>query len=127
MQDLRGGAGTVLCVGDEAIRLNRRCSFLKKHGWRVLTSGAAHEGIIRFSEEQVDVTILDFASDGVQAALVAGELKRLRPQVPVIMLVPDDPALPEDVLQCADVAVPVSDPSHLLNALKSLLRDSGQG
>ena len=126
MERLRGGRGGILCIGDEAVRLNLRCSSLKEHGWRVLSSVAAHEGILRFSEEDVDVAILDFDGDGAQAALVAGELKRLRPKVPVIMLVPDDAVFPQDVLQCADLAVRVSDPSHLLRALKSLQCDSGK-
>jgi DNA-binding response OmpR family regulator len=126
MKRLRGGPGTILCVGDEAVRLNLRCSFLKENGWLVLSSGTAHEGIIRFSEEEVDATILDFGSDGAEAALVAGELKRLRPQVPVIILGPDDTVLPKEVLECADVVVPVSDQSHLLSALRSLQCDLGK-
>ena len=123
MQSLREGSGTVICIGEEAVRLNLRCAFLKEHGWQVLSSVTANEGIIRFSEEQVDAAILDFDSDTSQAALIAGELKRLRPQVSVIIVIPEDKVLHDDILQCADVVVPSSDQSHLLSALESLRRD----
>lgn len=120
-----GSSGTVLCIGDEAVRLNLRCSFLKQHGWQVLSSGSAHEGVIRFSKEKVDAAIIDFGGDGAEAALIAGELKRLHPKVPVIMLLPEDNVLPDDTVQCADVLVPRVDETGLLHALQSFRRDSG--
>lgn len=124
MRSLQADSGTVLCIGDEAVRLNLRCSFLKEHGWRVLSSGAAHEGILRFSEEKVDATVLDFDTDGSQAALIAGELKRLRPQVPVIVLVPEEKVLPDEAMQSADFVICCSDRSHLLRTLESFRRHS---
>jgi len=120
-----GSPGTVLCIGDEAVRLNLRCSLLKQHGWQVLSSGSAHEGIIRFSKEKVDAAVIDFGGDGAEAALIAGELKRLHPKVPVIILVPEDNVLPEDTVQSADVLVPCLDEACLLRALESFRRDSG--
>ena len=121
MPSLGGSSGTVLCIGDEAVRLNLRCSFLKQHGWQVLSSGSAHEGVIRFSKEKVDVAIIDFGGDGAEAALIAGELKRLHPKVPVIILMPEDNVVLQDTVQCADVLVPET---GLLHALQSFRRDS---
>jgi CheY-like chemotaxis protein len=121
---LGGGSGTLLCIGDEAVQLNLRCSFLKEHGWQVLSSCSAHEGVIRFSTEKVDAVIIDFGSNGAEAALIAGELKRLQPKVPVIILSPEHEVLPDDTLQCADVIVPCLDEAYLLSALESLRRDS---
>lgn len=125
MQSLRRVPRTVLCIGDEAVRLNFRCSFLKQHGWNVLSSGTPHEGIIRFSQQEVDAVILDFDTDAAQAALVAGQLKRVRPQVPVVVLVPEGNFFPEDTLQCADLVVPNSDQPQLLRALAPLHPGSG--
>lgn len=124
MHSVGGNSGTVLCIGDEAVRLNFRCSFLKQNGWQVLSSGSAHEGVIRFSKEIVDAAIIDFGGDGAEAALIAGELKRLRPKVPVIILLPEDKVLPVDTLQSADVLVPCLDEAYLLRALESFRRDS---
>ena len=125
MPSLGGSSGTVLCIGDEAVRLNLRCSFLKQHGWQVLSSGSAHEGVIRFSTEKVEAAIIDFGGDGAEIALITGELKRLHPKVPVIILAPEDKVLPDDIVQCADVIVPCLDETRLLRALESLRRDSG--
>src|SRR5437588_555714 len=119
MQSLRGGPGSVLCIGDEAVRLNLRCSFLKEHGRLVMSSGAAHEGIISFSKADVDAAILEFDTEA-EACLVAAELKRLRPNVPVIVLVPADRALLDRKMQCVDVVLSSSDQSSLLRALESL-------
>ena len=67
--------GTVLCIGNEPVHLNLRCSFLKKHGWQVLSSGNGHEGVLRFGSKTVQVVILDLGDDGVEAALIARELR----------------------------------------------------
>lgn len=122
MKKVRPTSGTVLCIGDEAVRLNLRCSFLREHGWLVLSAGAAHEGIIRFGREMVDVAILEF-DDVAQAALVAGELKRLRPQLRIILVAAEDHVLPDATAQCTDLVVPASDQSVLLCALESLRAD----
>lgn len=115
------GPGVVLCIGDEPVRLNLRCLYLKDHGWRVICSGTAHEGIILFSDE-VDVAILDL--DAAEASLIAGEMKRLRPQVPIIILTRCNKVLGEDTAPCGDVVVPNWDQTHLLRALASLGRKS---
>jgi len=79
----------VLCIGNDPIHLNLRCSLLKEHGWNVLSAGSGHEGVIRFGQEAVDAVVVDLDDDGAEAALITGELKRLRPEVPVIILVTD--------------------------------------
>lgn len=37
-------ASAVLCIGDDPLRLNLRCSFLKANKWRVLSAGSGYEG-----------------------------------------------------------------------------------
>ena len=96
---------SVLCIGDELVSLNLRCSRLEKHGWRVLSSGTAHDGILRFSHESVDAVVLDLDSDGTQTALVAAELKRLRAKTPVVILVPADCEMIAGSLDQADAVV----------------------
>lgn len=54
---------------------------LKEHGWNVLSSGSGHQGVIRFSQEEVDAVVVDL-NGGAEAALITGELKRLRPEIP---------------------------------------------
>jgi len=111
---------TVLCIGSEAISLHRRCSFLRDHGWRVLSSSSGHEGIFRFTAELVDVVVIDLNGDGSEGALIAGELKRLKPNVPVIILVAEGEPLAEGALASADAVVRRSDQhEELLKALEA--------
>jgi DNA-binding response OmpR family regulator len=113
---------TVLCIGSEAISLHRRCSFLREQGWRVLSSANGHEGILRCTVELVDVVVIDLNSDGSEGALIAGELKRLRPKVPVIILVTEGETLVEGALASADAVVRRSDHHReLLKALEAAL------
>jgi two-component system, NtrC family, response regulator GlrR len=114
--------GTIFCIGTDPLRLNLRCAFLKANGWRVLSAGSGHEGIIRCSQESFDAVILDMNDNGAEAALVAGELKRLRPKLPVVMLLSDDSPLAPDATKQADAVVTEpTDGQELLRALKAVV------
>ena len=121
----RHSGKAVLCIGNDPVCLNRRCSLLRQHGWHVISSGSGHEGLIRFGQERVDVVVLDLNSDGTESALIAGQLNRLRPDVPVIMLVPDGNALAPGATDLADLQVLKSQETDtLLEALKSVRKAS---
>src|ERR1035437_10195611 len=116
------GSSSVLCIGNDPVHLNLRCSLLKEHGWNVLSSGSGHEGVIRFGQEVVDAVVVDLNDDGTEAALITGELKRLRPEVPVIILVTDEKALANGATQQANaVVVKSQEAGMLIGALKALL------
>lgn len=116
---------SVLCIGNDPIHLNLRCALLKEYGWNVLSSGSGHEGVIRFGQERVDAVILDLNDDGVESALIAGELKRLRPEVPVIMLVAEMNALAPGATDQADAVVVKSEETlRLPDALKAVMGTS---
>jgi len=113
---------TVLCIGNDPVNLNLRCSLLKEHGWNVLSSGSGHEGVIRFSQEAVDAVVVDLNGSGDESALITGELKRLHPEVPVIVLVTAGRNLADGATQQANVVIPKSqEASMLVGALRALL------
>jgi CheY-like chemotaxis protein len=113
---------SILCIGNDPVHLNLRCSLLKEHGWNVLSSGSGHEGVIRFSRETVDAVVVDLNHDGTEAALITGELKRLRPEVPVIILVADTEALANGATQQANAVVVKSQEARLLvDTLRKML------
>jgi len=115
---------SILCIGDDPVSLNLRCSLLRQQGWKVISSGSGHEGVFRFSQERVDVVVLDLDRDGAELALIAAELKRQRSQLPIIMLVPEEKALVQGATQQADAVVVKSQESRqLIDALKALLPD----
>lgn len=111
---------TVLCIGSEAISLYRRCAFLREHGWRVLSSASGHEGIRRFTSEPAAAVVVDLNGDGTEGALIAGELKRIRPNIPVIILIADGDHLVEGALDNANAVISRSDHPELLKALAAL-------
>jgi len=112
----------VLCIGNDFVNLNLRCSLLSEQGWQVLSSGSGHEGVIRFGQRQVDAVVLDLKGDGSESALIAAELKRQRPAVPVIMLVAAKEALVPGATEQADAVLLKAEESRELHkTLKSLL------
>jgi DNA-binding NtrC family response regulator len=103
------------------VSLNLRCSLLKQHGWRVLSSGNAHEGILRFGQEQVSAVVVDLNDDGTEAALIIGELKRLRPRVPVILMKGENVLAPGATQQASAVVLKSLEAFNLVKALKAIL------
>ncbi len=113
---------TVLCIGNDPVHLNLRCSLLREHGWNVLSSGSGHEGVIRFGQEAVDAVVVDLNGSGDESALITGELKRLHPEVPVIVLVMAEKNLAKGATQLANLVIPKAQEANLLtDALKALL------
>ena len=113
----------VLCIGNDLVNLNLRCALLQEHGWRVLSSGSGHDGVIRFGRETVNAVVLDLNHDGSESALIAAELKRQRPAVPILMLVGDPNSLAPGATAQADAVVLKSDEGKALHkALLSLVK-----
>lgn len=114
---------SVLCIGDDPVNLNLRCALLKNKGWRVTGSGSGHDGVLRFQQEPVALVIIDLDRDGSEAALIISELKRLRPNVRVLMLVTDRGTLATGATKQADAVLAKAEESeHLVGALKKLER-----
>ncbi len=112
---------TVLCIGNDPVSLNLRCSLLKQHGWNAISSGSGHEGVILFGKEVVDGVVIDLDDDGAEAALITGELKRLRPARAVIILVTDASKLANGATQQANSVVMKSEEAReLIGSLEGL-------
>jgi len=115
----------VLCIGGDRLSLNLRGAMLNDQGWGVTTAAGGHEGINRFSREPADIVVLDLNGNGAQSALIAAEIKRLRPNVPVVMIVDDPKALKEDSTRQADaVILKVHEAAMLQATLRDLLQRS---
>lgn len=121
---VQGRNKSVLCIGNDPLGLNLRCALLQEHGWDVLSSGNGYEGVILFGQEAVDAVVVDLNDDGAEAALIAGELKRLRPGVPIVILVPDGRTLRNGATQQANAVVEKSrEAAVLVDTLKALPPD----
>ena len=113
---------TVLCIGDDHVALNLRCSLLKERGWTVVSSGGGHEGVRLFQKEKADAVVVDLNDDGAESALITSSIKRIRSDVPVVILVTDANKLAPGATRQADAVVAKSEESNRLHdALMGLL------
>lgn len=104
---------TVLCVDDEKIGLRVRKIMLESNGFRVLTATDGPQGLKVFTENQVDLVILDYYMPGANGGDVAAEMRRFRPKVPIIFLSAYF-SLPPAALELADAFLTKGDPPDVL-------------
>jgi CheY-like chemotaxis protein len=95
----------VLCIGNDPVRLNLRCAFLKPRGWHLLSTTTGHEGILICSREPVNAVVLDLDDNGAEVALITGELKRLYPHLPVVVLLANPEGFAPDATRQADAVI----------------------
>jgi DNA-binding response OmpR family regulator len=107
-------ARCVLCIGSDFVGLNLRCTLFNNQGWETVNSGNGHEGIFQFNQGGIDLIVLDLDTDGAEAALIVGELKRLDPRVPIIMLIGNRESLVPDASAQADAVVLQSEEGTVL-------------
>jgi len=82
--ELQGGV--LLCIDDNDDVLECEKSFLESFGYTVLTAPSGGKGLELASMYSVDVVIVDYLMPGMNGQEVAIEMRRLRSQVPIIML-----------------------------------------
>lgn len=76
----------ILCIDDSDVGLFVRKLVLEKQGHTVLTATCTAEGLALFTHQLVDLVISDHCLKGETGAQIAGDMKRLKPEVPFILL-----------------------------------------
>ncbi len=104
---------TVLCVDDERIGLRVRKIMLESHGFNVLTASDGRQGIAIFDENHVDLVVLDYFMPDMNGGDVAAELRKRRPNLPIIFLSAYF-SLPPDALELANAFITKGDPPDTL-------------
>jgi len=113
--------GMILCIDDEPIGLQVRKMLLESQGYKVLTATSGREGLELFATHPVSAVVLDYAMPEMNGDQVAIALKRLNPNIK-ILLFSAYVKFPEEVLQWVDgFAVKGDHPTALFNALQQLL------
>src|ERR1022692_816200 len=79
-------SAVLLCIDDNEDVLECEKSFLESFGYSVLTAASGGKGLELASKHSVDVVILDYCMPEMDGQEVAIEMRRLRPQAPIIML-----------------------------------------
>jgi DNA-binding response OmpR family regulator len=98
----------ILCVDDYEHILDGWRMLLENEGYRVLTAVDANSAMQLFISQPIDEVILDYQLPGITGDLVAREMKRLKPAVPILML-SGDPRLSEEQLKPVDSFLPKGD------------------
>jgi CheY-like chemotaxis protein len=94
----------VLCIDDNQDVLDCERAFLESFGYTVLTAPSGDKGLELAALHSVDVVVLDYFMPAAGGSSVALELRRLRPQAPIILLT-ETVDLPEKSLSLADALV----------------------
>ena len=110
----------ILSVDDEPAILSTRQLILESAGFRVLSAPDGGAALHLFSNQPVDLVLLDYLMPGLDGGTVAKEMKRQRQDVPVI-LVSASP-VPEDIAACVDCRCDKGEgPSALLKKVAEFL------
>lgn len=107
------GPKTVLCVDDEKIGLRVRKIMLESHGFKVLTANSGQQGLSVFDSHHIDLVVLDYYMPGLNGGDVAAEMRRRRPDVPIIFLSAYF-SLPPAALELANAFITKGDPPDVL-------------
>jgi PAS domain S-box-containing protein len=82
-----GFAGTILVVEDEEALRSALCKMLRRNGCTVIEAADGQAGVDQFraSTPKIDVVLLDLTLPGMSGGEVLGELRRVQPNVKVIL------------------------------------------
>jgi CheY-like chemotaxis protein len=84
--DLEPKRAVLLCIDDDEDVLECEKSFLESFGYTVLTASSGGKGLELASTCSVDVVIVDYLMPEMNGQEVATQMRRLKPQAPIIML-----------------------------------------
>ena len=100
----------ILCIEDDPIYLHLRKAVLEKEGYNVIGVTTTDEALKTLRETPVFCTIADHMLKGSTGIEVAKEMKKIKPDVPVILY---SGTLPETI-QHVDVFVNKGEPTSVL-------------
>ena len=100
---------TLLCIHRDPSQL----SVLQENGYELLTARNGSEGLRLLMTRAVDAIVIEYHLGLLDGAVVATEIKKAKPQVPIVM-VADHLELPEGALKSVDALVTKADGAHFL-------------
>ncbi len=115
----------VLCVDDELEGLIGREALLKQEGCYVLISTSPHEALKLFASCRIDAVVLDYQMPEMCGDMLASRMKRLKPDIPIMLLSAHD-SLPEEALDHVDMFFSKREPPRKFVAAVQVLLSGRQ-
>jgi DNA-binding response OmpR family regulator len=101
--------GTLLCIHRDPAQL----SLLQENGYELVTATNVSEGLRLLMAHSVDAIVLEYHLGLLDGAVLATEIKKAKPELPIVMLA-DHLELPDGALQSVDALVTKADGAHFL-------------
>ena len=121
------GRKTILCIDDDESILGYQRALLERRGFSVLTAASAREGLRIAAACALAAVIVDYHMPEMNGHEVATEIKRLKPQIPIVMVSSDD-AIPEPALNVVDAFVSKNEaPRRLLPVISRICGENPSG
>ena len=117
----------ILSVDDEPLILYTRQRILECAGYDVWSAADGEQALHVFSRYSgcIDLVLLDYVMPGRHGGDVAREMKRIRAQVPIVLVSAID--VPQQILACFDCRVDKGEgPATLLARISELLAESAK-
>lgn len=103
---------TILCIASDEAILTFEKALLERSGYAVLTAVSAQQGLGLVTMCECDAVLLDYEMPGMNVNEVAFEMKRVRPELIIILLSGSE--VPTPALALVDAFVPKLEASRLL-------------
>lgn len=104
-----GNKNTLLCIHRDPAQL----SLLQQKGYELVTAASGSEGLRLLATRSVDAIVLEYHLGLQDGAVVATEIKKAKPQLPIVMIT-DHLELPDGALKSVDAVVIKADGAHFL-------------
>lgn len=112
---------TVLCVEDNPMELQLRKLLFESAGFVVLQARSASAALELFASQSVDAVLLDYWLSDRNGTLVAEEMKRVRPRIPIVMLSGYSPLPGEGVVVDGWLRKAEAEPEEIVNCVRRLI------
>jgi len=102
----------ILCIDDDEAILDYEKALLERSGYAVVTASSAQQGIRLATTGKCDAVLVDYKMPDMNGHQVALAIKRVRPDLMVILLSGSD--VPAQTLESVDAFVPKLEASRQL-------------
>ncbi len=103
------GNNTLLCIHRDPAQLR----VLQENGYELIVAANGWKGLRLLMTHPVDAIVLEYNLGLLDGVIVATEIKKVKPQLPIVMLA-DHLELPDGALKSIDALVTKSDGAHFL-------------